>query len=115
MNDARIACTEFGSGWNVAKVSVGALVCTNAGYQAGDNCYNLCHNWRLLVWEDGADDIGKWMSEGKSYSTKAGKYYGGHTPCNEEDNFPTCGQWTDTIGNNTQGFYRFVNKYNIKI
>ena len=107
MNDARIACTEFGSGWNVAKVSVGALVCTNAGYQAGDNCYNLCHNWRLLVWEDGADDIGKWMSEGKSYSTKAGKYYGGHTPCNEEDNFPTCGQWTDTIGN-TKEFYRFV-------
>ena len=99
VNDARVACIQFGTGWNVAKVSVGALVCTKDGHPAGLSCFD-CQKWRLLVWDDGEDDKSKGDSgDQQGLSTKAGSYYGGHTPCTVGDNFPLCGQWADNFGN----------------
>ena len=48
------------------------------------------------MWEDGATEFKKgedtFYDENK-FSTKAGKYYGGHKPCKKGDNYPICGVW----------------------
>ena len=90
-NDAIQACTGFGSGWGVAKLNEGSLVCTKDGRSWKSDC-NSCESWRLLVWEQGADEFGA-----NSFSTSPNKYYGGHTPCELGDNLPYCGSWR---GNN---------------
>ena len=60
------------------------------------NC-NSCDDWRLVVWEDGSSEYGQ---EYGPYTTKAGKYYGGHSPCELGDNYPLCGVWENIIGKN---------------
>ena len=112
---ARKACQNFGEGWVVGKVSDGALVCTKAGrtYQsncawgpkrkyceAADllirqelrDCGVECDTWRLVVWDDGSNEY-KLDENNPRYSTKAGKYYGGHLPCKPGDNYQLCGDW----------------------
>ena len=89
------ACHGFGNGWDVAKVSDGALVCTLSGVQ-WDNTCNGCNDWRLLTWIDGSNEYRKGefsFYDNFPLSTKAGKYYGGHKPCENGDTYETCGDW----------------------
>ena len=43
----------------------------------------------MLVWKDGAHHD----KNNKHYSTKAGRYYGGHQPCTAGNNYRFCGRW----------------------
>ena len=99
MQGAKKACNEFGNGWSVKVVRDGSLVCTLNSVWWNENC-NTCDNWRLVVWKDGAHE---WPAGHSGYygiqiSTMAGRYYGGHQPCKEKDNFPLCGEWTTHPG-----------------
>ncbi len=90
---AEQACTEFGNGWSVEKVIEGALICTKDSLHWGQSCTD-CEKWRLLVWEDGADEFPN--DQGVThdpYSTNIGKYYGGHPTCQNENDLPLCGVW----------------------
>ena len=90
MQTASAACTAFGSAWDVNKETPGAVVCTKYGMSWWYNC-NGCEKWRLVAWKDGADEF----DGTRGYSTKAGKYYGGHllTCGRGSDNLPLCGVW----------------------
>ena len=50
----------------------------------------------MVVWKEGSHDesAGYTGYNGIDFSTMAGKYYGGHQPCNQWDNFPLCGVWS---------------------
>ena len=85
-----MACRAFGNDWTVNKKTDRSLVCTKGSVSWHSNCSN-CSTWRLMVWEDGGSEYNK--SEHSWHSTVAGKYYGGHSPCADEDNFPVCGDW----------------------
>jgi len=87
---ANSTCQNFGPDWSVDRIKSNALVCTKRGVIWSDNC-NDCTTWRMIVWQDGgfADDT----YNGQSISTVAGKYYGGHLPCKDLDNFQECGVW----------------------
>jgi len=81
---AEKACKAIG--WNVKWRSDSSLVCTKGGVSAGNDC-NKCDTWRLMVWKDGGRDQ---AHGGKTYSTKAGHSYGGHSPCKVGWNLPNC-------------------------
>ena len=92
---ANSTCQNFGPDWSVDRIKSNALVCTKRGVIWSDNC-NDCTTWRMIVWQDGgfADDT----YNGQSISTVAGKYYGGHSPCKDLDNFQDCGVWGSSSG-----------------
>ena len=71
----------------MARVNEGSLVCTKDGLSPEMNC-SSCAEWRLLVWEQGADEHGP-----NSFSTLPFEYYGGHDPCTTGDNLQYCGSW----------------------
>ena len=84
-------CRAFGSEWGVNKETDGSVVCTKSGTAWNSNC-NACDTWRLVVWNNGANEYGN-----AAYSTIAGKYYAGHSPCVSGDNLPVCGTWLQLI------------------
>ena len=95
----------FGRRWHVAKENDNSLICTESdeyvgtrhwSYNCNDNRrgFNECDNWRLLVWADGIDESGEY----RGYSTISGNYYGGHSPCENGDNMPKCGDWRKVLG-----------------
>ena len=50
------------------------------------------------MWQDGGiekmeGDVGYELYENLHVSTKPGKYYGGHNPCEIANNYPLCGDW----------------------
>ena len=91
--DAMQACTNMG--WTVKWTSAKSLVCTKGSVAKGDNC-NKCDTWRLLVWKDGGTDM---SPDGQTYKTKAGRSYGGHSPCKGGWNLPECDtKWGNQIG-----------------
>ena len=96
---AEKACREFGIGWSVSVVRDGSLVCTRSPYTWVNNCHTW-ETWRLVVWKDGAHefDAGGSRYDGIPVSSKSGKYYGGHEPCEIADNFPLRGQWGHILG-----------------
>ena len=87
LQDARDECKSIGPEWDIAKETAGSLVCTKDGLHWNDSC-NSCETWRLLVFESGSDEHGL-----GSISTEADAFYGGHSPCENGDNFQHCGQW----------------------
>ena len=87
---AKISCRKFGTGWDIAHVADGALVCTKSGTNLSSVCSD-CRSWRLLVWKDGADDMG--IDEIRS-NTIAGNFYGGLSPCKRGSNWNLCGRWS---------------------
>ena len=54
----------------------------------------------MLVWEDGGYEYNKGTQQGlyqtDDPSTVAGKFYGGHEPCEIGNNYPLCGDWIST-------------------
>ena len=86
MQGARDACNGFGSDWMFHTETSASLSCTKAPTQLEDN-YNDCGSYRILVWEDGADDFGP-----NSLHTLAGHYYGGHFP----HYMNHCGVWSSS-------------------
>ena len=51
----------------------------------------------MLVWADGGFEHDK--SDSRQLddpATVAGKYYGGHKPCEYGNNYPLCGDWIST-------------------
>ena len=51
----------------------------------------------MLVWADGGFEHDKSDSrQPDDPATVAGKYYGGHEPCNYGNNYPLCGDWIST-------------------
>ena len=90
---AKIACQNFGNDWNVDHTTDRALVCTKDRSWTA-NC-DSCSSWRLLVWEDGGFEHDKGEHQ-IDPSTVAGKYYGGHKPCEYGNNYPLCGDWIST-------------------
>ena len=50
----------------------------------------------MLVWEHGAFEHDKGADatwDKLTISTMPGKYYGGHSPCAVNANYPLCGTW----------------------
>ena len=90
LQGARDACNGFGSNWTFHTETSASLSCTKTPTRLEDNCKD-CGSYRILVWEDGADDFGP-----NSYSTLAGHYYGGHSPCKAGDNMFYCGVWSSS-------------------
>ena len=90
---AKIACQNFGNDWKVDHTTDRALVCTKDRPWTA-NC-DSCSSWRLLVWEDGGFEHDKGEHQ-IDPSTVAGKYYGGHKPCEYGNNYPLCGDWIST-------------------
>ena len=91
LQGARDACKGFGNGWVFGRETSASLSCAKPPATPAHNCYtddNDCSRYRILVWEDGADDNGP-----NSYPTVAGQYYGGHSPCEEDAQVPYCGVW----------------------
>jgi len=83
------ACDAMG--WIVGWINDAALICTAPGTSHDDDC-NSCDTWRLLVWEDGGRDR---IHGGEKYYTKAGRAYGGHSPCKQGWSLQACpGTWT---------------------
>jgi len=61
------------------------------------NC-DSCSVWRMLVWADGGFEHDKGDArQSDDPSTVAGKYYGGHEPCEYGNNYPLCGDWISTV------------------
>ena len=87
LQGARNACKEFGDGWAFGHETSASLRCFKAPATVKSNC-NDCSSFRILVWEDGADEYGP-----NSKHTVAGQYYGGHSPCSSYTNVPYCGVW----------------------
>ena len=93
---AKIACQSFGKDWKVDHTTDRALVCTKENTRWTDNCHS-CSSWRMLVWADGGFEFDKGYSRQlDDPATVAGKYYGGHEPCNYGNNYPLCGDWIST-------------------
>ena len=88
MQGAKDACKRFGPDWSFGRVTNVSLSCVKHPHSLENNC-DGCMTYRILVWKDGADDRGP-----GNFSTFAGKFYGGHSPCTYEDNMPICGDWT---------------------
>ena len=93
---ANITCQNFGPDWSVDRIQSKALVCTKDGISWGASC-NDCTTWRMIVWQDGGceRDIDCQLD---SIATVAGKYYGGHFPCEWGDNYQDCGLWGSSGG-----------------
>jgi len=86
------ACDSMG--WTVGWIHDVSLICTAPGTSHDDDC-NSCDTWRLLVWEDGGRDR---IHGGEKYYTKAGRAYGGHSPCKQGWSLQSCpGTWTQNI------------------
>ena len=93
---AKIACQNFGNDWNVDHTTDRALVCTKDNTRWTSNC-DSCSVWRMLVWADGGFEHDKGDArQSDDPSTVAGKYYGGHEPCEYGNNYPLCGAWIST-------------------
>ena len=86
LESARATCSSFGSNWNVTRTTEGSIVCSNVPWHR--NC-ETCDSWRLLVWIDGACEIGKYDPYSKcktsGKTTKAGQFYCGYNPCKGGD------------------------------
>jgi len=82
-------CSSFGSGWSVVRTSDKSITCAKSPTTSGSNC-DTCDSWRLLVFQNGGTDQ---SPGGQTYQTKAGYYYGGHSPCQSGWNLPECGLW----------------------
>ena len=95
---AQKACRNFGNDWKVDHTTDRALICTK-GTSWLSNC-DSCSSWRMLVWEDGGYEYNKGTQQGlyqtDDPSTVAGKFYGGHEPCEIGNNYPLCGDWIST-------------------
>ena len=91
---AKRACQNFGKDWKVDRTRDRALICTKDTRWLS-NC-DSCSSWRMLVWEDGGFEYDKGIVLNDDPSTVAGKYYGGHDPCEYGDNYPLCGSWIST-------------------
>ena len=51
----------------------------------------------MLVWEDGGFEHNEgFILQPNDPSTVAGKYYGGHEPCEMGNNYQLCGDWIST-------------------
>ena len=98
---ARDACKGFGPSWSFGEETKASLSCAKPPATPKDICNN-CSSYRLLVWEDGADERGRNL-----YSTVAGQYYGGYSPCTRSNNLPYCGDW------NVSGILLTHNKFMI--
>ena len=66
-------------------------MCTKGSTSWRDNC-NDCTTWRMVVWQDGGCEEDSKCKQ-HSVSTRAGKYYGAHSPCVFADNYQYCGVW----------------------
>jgi hypothetical protein len=88
---ARAWCED--KGWTVVNSpppSAGNIVCTVDGRAAQNNCDD-CSTYNIVVWKDGSEEQ---FCPG-TYSTEAGKVYGGHAgfPCQCGDDLEYCGTW----------------------
>ena len=101
LEGARNACNGFGKSWSFHTETSTSLSCTKGSTRLEDNCN--CDSYRILVWEDGADDFGSDIIR-VSGSTVAGHYYGGHSPCKlwslivnrVEYEMSYCGVWSSS-------------------
>ena len=101
MSAAQKECRNFGNDWKVDHTTDRALICTKELEFAHNswlsNCAS-CSSWRMLVWEDGGFEYDKGNHrQPDDPSTVAGKYYGGHEPCEMGNNYQLCGDWTSGI------------------
>ncbi len=78
-------------GWSVpamGQATGGRLYCTN-NVGIGSDC-NQCGDYNMIVWIDAAKPA---FCQNFNYSTKAGRVYAGHNPCQCGDNLIDCGTW----------------------
>ena len=87
MQDAKNQCSGFGEEWDIAKETDGSIVCTKNHVSWDSHC-DSCDTWRLVVFKSGSDEYGT-----GTMSTRAGVYYGGHSPCTSGSNFQFCAVW----------------------
>merc|ERR1711937_111955 len=84
---ARAACEEAGF-THIEEVD-GALICKVAS--DSDSCDDSCDTLRMYAYEDGGRDNDH---NDETYSSKAGKYYSGHTGCTPGwASMNECGRW----------------------
>jgi len=88
----------------VDMVGMKSLICTSHLSNWDDACAG-CANWRLLVWSDGGKDMGQY-TRGQTYYTKAGRSYGGHSPCRSGWNLPDCNKPWTTVGQKASAKYK---------